>query len=428
MQKTIVKIGEYLFYLFAFLLPWQTRWIFNDQMLNGAFWEYGSFSLYAFDALLILLFIISLIIAQKKNLKINASIFALLIFILVGFLSMYWALDKDIALYYFIRLFACLAILFIVLQIKFQPIYLAISIATAGIVQSCLAAYQFFTQGVFANKWLGMAYHGAHILGDQVVEYSDARFLRAYGAMPHPNILAGFLGVSIILSFGIYLGANKNWQKYFALASIVINSAGLFFTFSRSAWLGLAVALLFFGLLTFWIYHTRELSFIKLTTALLLPFILLSIIYPNLVLTRFGFSERLETKSIDQRAELQSQSLEIIKDTWPTGVGLGNYTKAVHDKIDKNLETYEYQPVHNIYLLILAELGIFGLIFFIFILLSIFRRLDYKNKLNLSFGICFIFFAFIGFFDHYLWTMTSGLFLFFILFSINIKNNLFSGT
>lgn len=427
MRPIFAKIGEWLLYIFAFLLPWQARWIFFEGSIEKGYWEYGSFSLYGFDILLLVLLIITVIIGRKKHFYINRFTLAALGLFLVAFFSLYWAIDKDIALYAFARLLAAILLIIVVWQIKFKPLFLAGAIALAGVCQSVLAAWQFFTQKAIAFKWLGMAEHLPWILGDQVVEFVGGRMLRAYGSFPHPNMLAAFLAIAIILSIGIYLKSSNKWGKYFALASLVINSAGLFFTFSRAAWIGLFITLFFYGLLIFWIYHRRELDYIKLFAAILMPFILLSAIYPALVLTRFGLGddfERLEIKSIEQRADYTDQALEIIKANFMTGIGIGNYTWAVHEQLDDDLESYDYQPVHNVYLLILAELGVFGLLFFIYLIAAVLLKIDLKSRLNLAFAMCFLFFAFIAFFDHFLWTMAVGLYLLFLIFAINSKLSL----
>lgn len=427
MRPVFAKIGEWLLYAFAFFLPWQTRWIFFEGKINGGFWEYGSFSLYGFDIMLLLLLVIAVIIGRKRNFHTDRFSLAALGIFLVAFFSLYWALDKDIALYAFTRLFLAMLLIIIVWQIGFKPLFLAGAIALSGIVQSVLAAWQFFAQKAIAFKWLGMAEHLPWILGDQVIEFAGGRMLRAYGSFPHPNMLAAFLAIAIILSIGIYLKSANKGGKYFALASLVINSAGLFFTFSRAAWIGLFIALLFYGLLVFWVYRRRELAYIKLFAAILMPFVLLAAIYPNLVLTRFGLGEdfqRLEIKSVEQRAGYTEQALDIVGANFMTGIGIGNYTWAVHEKLDEHLEPYEYQPVHNAYILVLAELGVFGLLFFIYFFAAVLLKIDLKSRLNLAFAMCFLFFAFIAFFDHFLWTMAVGLYLLFLVFAVNSKYSL----
>ena len=58
---------------------------------------------------------------------------------------------------------------------------------------------------------------------------------------------------------------------------------------------------------------------------------------------------------------------EIIKDNWLIGVGIGNYTFALRAKYPE-IKVWELQPVHNTYLLILAELGVVGFLFLLLLL------------------------------------------------------------
>ncbi len=62
------------------------------------------------------------------------------------------------------------------------------------------------------------------------------------------------------------------------------------------------------------------------------------------------------------------------------------------------------QPVHNIYLLILSETGIFGVLGFAYLLL--------KSKKNLPLFIL----LFLGLFDHYPLTLQTGLLLWLLIF------------
>ena len=55
MKNTLQKIIEYGFYLFLFILPWQTRWIIVPGEINEGYFEYGTYSLYGSDILLIIL-------------------------------------------------------------------------------------------------------------------------------------------------------------------------------------------------------------------------------------------------------------------------------------------------------------------------------------------------------------------------------------
>ena len=55
--------------------------------------------------------------------------------------------------------------------------------------------------------------------------------------------------------------------------------------------------------------------------------------------------ERLELKSSTERIVLQSQALELSSNNWFLGIGVNNYVVAVYEKVDNNLNVWEYQPV-----------------------------------------------------------------------------------
>jgi len=60
---TLDKILEYSVYLVVFLLPLQTRWMAKLGELNGGYWEYGTYSLYFIDILILLIFFLFVAIA-----------------------------------------------------------------------------------------------------------------------------------------------------------------------------------------------------------------------------------------------------------------------------------------------------------------------------------------------------------------------------
>src|SRR3989344_3346330 len=52
------KIYNLLLLAFLFLLPWQTRYIWQYGELNSGYWEYGTFSIYATEILLWIILIL----------------------------------------------------------------------------------------------------------------------------------------------------------------------------------------------------------------------------------------------------------------------------------------------------------------------------------------------------------------------------------
>ncbi|MFH1457179.1 MAG: O-antigen ligase family protein [Patescibacteria group bacterium] len=426
---------KYLLYLFIFLLPWQTRWIIFDPRINNQVWEYGRISLYSFDIIFFIIFFLFLIkfFAGKRKEKIEKINWKLVIIFITLFLyyfiSFVVADNKLINFYWFLRIIQGVFLVLILYKINLDKIKAVWVFILSVSLSAILGISQFLTQSVFACKWLGLASHSAGMFGDSVVEFAGERWLRAYGSFPHPNILAGFLIIALILIFQ-FLIPNIKILKYkllsYFLTLLLITS--LFFTFSRASWLVFAIVIL----LSFYYLiknksNKKNLLFYYFITLLLL--IIFCIIYFPLVKTRIIGTERLEVKSSIERMSAYGQAFKIISATggpasgWKNnlwlGTGLGNYTVELQ-KIYPNRTAYFYQPAHNVYLLVLAEIGVIGVIFIVLLLYYLVssvqcsvsvRILQYKGLF-----LCFYILFFLFFFDHFWYTLPSGLLVVFLIF------------
>ena len=98
------------------------------------------------------------------------------------------------------------------------------------------------------------------------------------------------------------------------------------------------------------------------------------------------------------------------------GVGINSFLPSLPDFIIQQ-KTFFIQPVHNIYLLILSQIGIVGFSFFVFLLFKTFRKiLKIKNYLI---GILLIEILILGFFDHYFLTLQQGQLLFALVLGLS---------
>lgn len=435
MNKNVIrKIFEWGIYLFVFLLPWQTRLIISQGHLDGSLWEYGTVSLYGIDILLFVLLILRILVGKQKegfalfthkNQKLWSFVIGLLT---ISFLSIYWAQDSGLALYGFIKLVEGVAIFWIIISSEFKFRNIGIAFGAAAVLQGIIGISQSLFQRTFSSKWLGMALQDASVSGTSVIEDSTGRFLRAYGAFPHPNVLGGFLLIGLVVLFALYLQNKKEKEKYLILAGSVLVAIGLFFSFSRVNWLVLAMVIAFYIGLVFLKKKNNQWHFamLKFISIILVVFAVFTSIFPNLILTRFSTSTRLEKLSIEQRSNYNQQATELIRGHWLNGVGISNYTLAVYKDIDSNLSGLEYQPVHNVYLLIWSELGLFGLLVFLVLMAQI-VILDWKTYTTKSFGshkwfyiysaiLLMIFTLFL--FDHYFWTLSFGIMLFWLILGL----------
>lgn len=408
------KIGRIFFYVLIFLLPWQTRWIFREATL-----EYWRMSLSAVDILFSLILLSSLFIKQK----ISSHFYSIFIFALAAFFSIYWASDKEIAFYAWGKLVEGIILFYLFFKLGINRLKAIIIFIFAGVLQSILAIWQFVQQNILANKWLGMAAHAPEVFGDQVVEGAFGRILRSYGSLPHPNILAGFLVVCLIFLFWLAKQAHQEYQKIFLYLSGFFLTTGLFFTFSRAGWLAffvLTTTHCLRRLIKYLIKKPPRASVVALSFFSLSIFILLAFFNWPIVLTRIKSETRLEIKSNQERTAGYQEAWQIIKKYWPTGVGIGNYT--VYTKS---------QPVHNLYVLVAAELGIFGLLLFLALLLLNLRGWTSSNlegsllegsllEGSLLFEGFLPFFV-LTLFDHYFWSLHFGILLFWLFLALLIS-------
>lgn len=413
-MKKLNKLIEYLFYLFIFLLPWQTRLIVKEGSLNGGHWEWGTFSFYALDfvfVLLLVLFCFKIIFdrSEEKCRLPHKMFFFVLLFLAFSFLGIFWAGNKELAFYWWLR-FLEGAILFVFIQkISFSLIKAGWTFVLSGILQSILAIDQLISQKIFSTKWLGMAYQDSFQAGTSVVETADGRLLRLYGSFSHPNIFAGFLVFLIFVLFILYFSVKKFWQRGLILFLSSLMTMILYFTYSRAAWIALVLNVILLGIIIFKKApkNFRQ-PFFEFFGLILIIFIMFSGLTFRDFMVRLEAQGRLENVSLNERIVNFDRTGELVKQNFLFGVGPGNYTQKVFDKYS-DLQSWDYQPVANIYLLILAELGFIGLVLLLTMTSFIFLRLGFTIYSPLLTGLLFL-----GLFDHWLFSLSFGILLFWL--------------
>ncbi len=428
MKLKLTKLTEYLFYLFDFLLPWQTRWIIQSGTIRGDFWEYGSFSLYGTDILLLVILILYLFSGAKNKIQKNLKRLwpFILAFLLVNLISVLLAIDKGIAVYGFIKILEAVILFFLVVNLRISLRKTSVVLVMTATLQVIFSLWQFFSQQVLAFKWLGLAAQLPANPGVYVIENVLGRFLRAYGSL-HPIILSYFLVICLIIIFSLYWLARNTKQRWFVFAGLYLIVLGLILTFGRVAWLSALLGLLFFWSMVWWqLTKVGRRRLFWITSAVLLGALVFAFIFQDLVTTRLAMSDRLERVSIDERAFYLQDAVNLTKENWYQGVGVYNFTQAVRQDISATREAWNYQPPNNLYILILVETSIFGLIIFLGLLTEVFRQIFSRlKKLNLKkdfwfviYTICFLLLLITAFFDHTYWTLQFGLLFFWLIFGL----------
>ena len=259
----------------------------------------------------------------------------------------------------------------------------------ALVPHALLAFQQAITQQVMGTKWFGIASQLPETRGVAVVDVNGVRYLRAYGGMPYPNILGGYLALGLPVSLWLAY-RNKFW-----IAVSCLFTVALVLTHSRSAWIaGVALIIIFL-----WNLHRSRRYALRAMRAPLL-FVLCSLLavllwqWP-LLMTRVTGEGRLEVRSITERVSGIQAGLTVFSDHPWFGVG--------RNALSKTADLYPLP--HNVFLLALAETGLVGIAGTIVLLIFAFRSLSPDKRKRLILASPFIIIAMV---DHYLWSYWSG--------------------
>ena len=108
------------------------------------------------------------------------------------------------------------------------------------------------------------------------------------------------------------------------------------------------------------------------------------------------------------RVNLMRSSFGVIRENWLIGIGLGRFTKGMENDIPLTSNgVMLIQPVHNVPLLMVSELGVVGTLLYCVLLGSILLR--NVKKINWFKWLVIFVLIVIGCFDHYLFSLPQGM-------------------
>lgn len=434
-------IKKALFYLFLVSIPFGTR-LFLHKFTNG-FHEYESMWLYASDFFLVLFLTFSF--AGIKDLKseilnLKSKIILPSLFLLFVFISIFFASSFGLALYKFLRLLFLILMAFAVANLlKDKTVFKAalFIIAVLAAIQSLIGFMQFTGQENLGLQILGESPISVSDGGTSKIIIEGAAVMRAYGIFPHPNILSSFLLLGLFSCYYFWLrrpSEKKIFSSFKNLLSdliigfgIFIIAFGLMLSFSRASWIIISIISI---ALIIYLFIKRKYFLQTFRLAVFLAAIsLIFILYFNAyIFPRAKVS--VNEPAVTERFIYNRLGVDLIKNNW-LGVGIGNQViysveNGVYKKFGMN-KVWQWQPIHNLYLLVGAEIGIIGALLFIIFFVSLFlnskpKKTNYKkiadsnnNKLlgfhSLETGISEAILASLllfGLFDHFLWAIWQG--------------------
>ena len=323
------------------------------------------------------------------------------------------ALSPVVAGYSALRwMLAC--VLFIALQGSDLPVRgLVTGLLAGAIINAILAVGQVIVQaplGLPGELTLARDVSGAAVVGAE-------RWLRPYGLTFHPNVLGGLLVVGLLMMLPRVFSFHVKILWWLCWAALLL-------TVSRSAWIALALTMPLAAGWLFWkAPGLRRSLVITAAGSILVAAAVMAPLRPVFEarltggITPSGQPTGVTERSIDERLALQSVALGIIKDRPLSGVGAGNTPLAVQSSdVDATP-----QPIHNLPLLLAAELGAAGGGLWIWLWLAPLamvmarwrsRRAQPVATLPtpwpLTFALAWLALGIIGLFDFYPWGLESG--------------------
>ena len=432
------RATDYLLILLIFLLPIQTQLRIEEETLQGADWDFGRISLYAIDILALAVIAASAATQPMRRRRTSQAGFILLgIFCVSLLLSVVLNHEAPQSWYLALRFLVGFGVAWSIANSRLPAWTLSTSFIASMGLNALFAVWQSYAQQVPHITLLSMAPHFPHIGGTSIVGSTIGRYLRAYGTLPHPNILGGFLGIALLLAivFALRLRFShvQKPARRVVIRSLFIGVIGLLFmalllSFSRSAWVGLACGV---GLLSI--------------TSCIMPkkrmrtWALLAIVFAVVGIVVAGslfplFRERVvaqdphEKTSIADRQEITNDALAILKENWWKGVGLTRFGTYVVDNIDPDRSIWHLHPVHNVVLLLASEASVFPallfLILFVKLCLDAFKKtreaIDESSHFPLAAGALALlaFLGVVAMFDNYFVALAPGLYLLFFVFGL----------
>lgn len=387
------QLNKRLFQLLVLLAPTQLVLHFwpDWSLVLGVRVDYLAPTIFLTDLVILVFIFFNWNSLRKIFLKHIRPVTFLLVFILF---NVYFAEFREIAIVKWIKIIEFSLLVFCVSRMKnfnfkewfLKPfIYSLAFFSTLGIFQVILGKtidgpFYFLGERTFNTSTPGIA----------LVQLFDNTLLRAYSTFPHPNALAGFLSVALLIIVNNWKWINKRVKWLTLLLGL-----GLLATFSKTA-IAVLITLLVFS-------SKLKKEYMKIV---LILSVLISVISP-LIFDSVVFSQDL-SENISQRIDLSVSAGKLFSETSVVGLGANNFIP----KSLENLSNSEwiFQPVHNIFLLTLVELGIIGVLLFFFL----FSKAFSASKLTYA----FLFILMTGLMDHYWFTLQQNMLLLSLSFGI----------
>jgi len=273
--------------------------------------------------------------------------------IFMSVLSVSQARDWQLSLFLIVQLLELFLAYFYLANhirtIKELQFFLAVSTG-ALLAESALMIAQWITGLEFKIAGIEAVIYGGQVVGTLSDKGATAAYISAH---------------ALIASAMIWASPQKSF-KVLSVCGFIAGSIALISTGSRIAWIAYAATVLIFVLFGFW----RGLVKRKTLVGLLVIVLIIGGAFYNAIYTRFMEEDR---GSAESRPKMYRLAWNVIEENMWLGVGANNYALVARDYYTTDVGDLGYvinSLVHNRYLAVWAETGLFGFLFYVALLAS----------------------------------------------------------
>lgn len=256
-------------------------------------------------------------------------------------------------------------------SIKIFLVYFAFVLGfylTVNAVRSKKQLYALIVAMLFAGAVVAIYGIYQHIFGfaegstwtdTEMFEDIENRVISTFG---NPNVLGEYLLLLIPVCAGFVLSKPDKFNKIISCVILALLCLCMVYTYSRGNWIGLIVAMILF-----FMFYDGRIVWLGVLFAFFIPMLL-----PQNVINRFMSVGDTGDTSTSYRVYIWMGTIAMLKDYWISGIGIGS------EAFNMIYPFYSYSGIvaphsHNLYLHIIVENGIMGIIAFLVIVFTYFR-------------------------------------------------------
>ncbi|MDY5627514.1 MAG: O-antigen ligase family protein [Clostridia bacterium] len=185
---------------------------------------------------------------------------------------------------------------------------------------------------------------------------------RVVSTFENPNVLGEYLLLMIPVVCAFVWSAPKIGNRFINFVPLAVLGLCMIFTYSRGNWLGLIAAAIIFVS-----FYDRKFIWFGIILAILSPLFM-----PHSIVNRFLSIGDVSDTSTSYRVYIWFGTIKMLKDYWFCGIGPGT------EAFNMIYPRYAYASIvaphsHNLYLQIIAENGILGILVFLIMIIVLFK-------------------------------------------------------